>query len=36
MNLFMLLGMFGLSAEISGQHLIPIGTVYESLVLPRP
>jgi pyruvate dehydrogenase E1 component len=32
MNLFMLLGMFGLSAEITGQHLIPIGTVYDPFV----
>jgi pyruvate dehydrogenase E1 component len=32
MNLFMLLGMFGLSAEINGQQLIPIGTVYDPFV----
>lgn len=32
MNLFMLLGMFGLSAELSGQHLIPIGTVYDPFI----
>lgn len=32
MNLFMLLGMFGLSAELCGQHLIPIGTVYDPFV----
>jgi pyruvate dehydrogenase E1 component len=33
MNLFMLLGMFGLSAELIGQQLIPIGTVYDPFVL---
>lgn len=32
MNLFMLLGMLGLSAELCGQHLIPIGTVYDPFV----
>jgi pyruvate dehydrogenase E1 component len=32
MNLFMLLSMFGLSAELSGQQLIPIGTVYDPFV----
>ena len=32
MNFFMLLGMFGLSAELCGQHLIPIGTVYDPFV----
>lgn len=32
MNLFMLLGMFGLSAELSGHLLIPIGTVYDPFV----
>ncbi|MCB0197829.1 MAG: pyruvate dehydrogenase, partial [Anaerolineae bacterium] len=32
MNLFMLLGMLGLSKELSGQHLIPIGTVYDPFV----
>lgn len=32
MNLFMLLGMFGLSAELCGQPLIPIGTVYDPFV----
>jgi pyruvate dehydrogenase E1 component len=32
MNLFMLLGMFGLSAEINGQHLIPIGAVYDPFI----
>jgi pyruvate dehydrogenase E1 component len=32
MNLFMALGMFGLSAELCGQLLIPIGTVYDPFV----
>ena len=32
MNLFMALGQFGLSYELSGQHLIPIGTVYDPFV----
>lgn len=32
MNLFMLLGMFGLSAELVGEPLIPIGTVYDPFV----
>jgi pyruvate dehydrogenase E1 component len=32
MNLFMLLGMFGLSAELCGQPLIPIGTVYDPFI----
>jgi pyruvate dehydrogenase E1 component len=32
MNLFTLLGMLGLSAELCGQHLIPIGTVYDPFV----
>ncbi len=32
MNLFTLLGMFGLSAELCGQHIIPIGTVYDPFV----
>ena len=32
MNLFMLLGMLGLSAELCGQHLLPIGTVYDPFV----
>ena len=32
MNLFMLLGMFGLSAELIDQTLIPIGTVYDPFV----
>lgn len=32
MNLFMLLGMLGLSAELTGQQLIPIGTVYDPFI----
>jgi len=32
MNLFLLLGMFGLSAELHDQLLIPIGTVYDPFV----
>jgi pyruvate dehydrogenase E1 component len=32
MNLFMLLGMLGLSAELCGQLLIPVGTVYDPFV----
>jgi pyruvate dehydrogenase E1 component len=32
MNLFMLLGMFGLAGELNGQPLIPIGTVYDPFV----
>ncbi len=32
MNLFMLLGQLGLSAELCGQLLIPIGTVYDPFV----
>ena len=32
MNLFMALGQFGLSYELMGQHLIPIGTVYDPFV----
>jgi pyruvate dehydrogenase E1 component len=32
MNLFMCLAMFGLSYELSGQQLIPIGTVYDPFV----
>ncbi|HMN31538.1 MAG TPA: hypothetical protein PKE45_25540, partial [Caldilineaceae bacterium] len=32
MNLFLLLGMFGLSAELNGQMLAPIGTVYDPFV----
>lgn len=33
MNLFMLLGMLGLSAEMCGECLIPIGTVYDPFVI---
>ena len=33
MNLFMMLGMLGLSAELNGQQLIPVGTVYDPFVL---
>jgi pyruvate dehydrogenase E1 component len=33
MNLFLLLGQLGLSWELSGQHLLPIGTVYDPFVL---
>lgn len=32
MNLFMALGMFGLAEELSGQRLIPIGTVYDPFI----
>jgi pyruvate dehydrogenase E1 component len=32
MNLFMLLGMLGLSAELVGEPLIPVGTVYDPFV----
>ncbi|MDR3576876.1 MAG: 1-deoxy-D-xylulose-5-phosphate synthase N-terminal domain-containing protein [Anaerolineaceae bacterium] len=32
MNLFLLLGMFGLSAELNGQLTIPIGTVYDPFI----
>jgi pyruvate dehydrogenase E1 component len=32
MNLFLLLGMFGLSAELNGQFMAPIGTVYDPFV----
>ena len=32
MNLFMALGQFGLTADLSGQPLIPIGTVYDPFV----
>ncbi|MCB9151371.1 MAG: pyruvate dehydrogenase [Caldilineaceae bacterium] len=32
MNLFMMLGMFGLSTDLCGQQLIPIGTVYDPFV----
>jgi pyruvate dehydrogenase E1 component len=33
MNLFMLLGQLGLSAELNGHLLLPIGTVYDCFVL---
>jgi pyruvate dehydrogenase E1 component len=32
MNMFMAIGQFGLSYELIGQHLIPIGTVYDPFV----
>lgn len=32
MNLFLLLGIFGLSSELHGQMLAPIGTVYDPFV----
>ncbi len=32
MNLFTLLGMLGLSAELCGQMLVPIGTVYDPFI----
>ena len=32
MNLFMALSQFGLAHELTGQHLIPIGTVYDPFV----
>ena len=32
MNLFMMLGALGTSYELSGQHLFPIGTVYDPFV----
>lgn len=32
MNLFMLLGQLGLSAELNGELLLPIGTVYDPFV----
>lgn len=32
MNLFMLLGMLGISEELSGQLLLPIGTVYDPFI----
>ncbi|WP_255603174.1 hypothetical protein [Oscillochloris sp. ZM17-4] len=32
MNLFMLLGVFGLSADLLGEQIIPIGTVYDPFV----
>lgn len=33
MNLFMLLGQLGLSWDLSGQPLLPVGTVYDPFVL---
>jgi len=33
MNFFMLISMLGLSYELCGQHLLPIGTVYDPFVL---
>jgi pyruvate dehydrogenase E1 component len=32
MNLFLLLGQLGLSAELHGQQLLPVGTVYDPFV----
>lgn len=32
MNLFMALSQFGLAQEMTGQHLVPIGTVYDPFV----
>jgi pyruvate dehydrogenase E1 component len=32
MNLFLLLGQLGLAAELSGQRLVPVGTVYDPFV----
>jgi pyruvate dehydrogenase E1 component len=32
MNLFLLLGMLGLSSDLNGQPLLPIGTVYDPFV----
>lgn len=32
MNLFSALGQFGLSYELTGQHLFPVGTVYDPFV----
>ncbi|HRA48189.1 MAG TPA: hypothetical protein PK819_08985, partial [Thermomicrobiales bacterium] len=32
MNLFMALSQFGLAQELTGQHLVPIGTVYDPFV----
>ena len=34
MNLFLLLGQLGLAWDLSGQPLLPIGTVYDPFVLP--
>jgi pyruvate dehydrogenase E1 component len=33
MNLFMLLGQLGLAEEVVGEHLLPIGTVYDPFIL---
>ena len=33
MNLFLLLGQLGLSGDLSGQPLLPVGTVYDPFVL---
>lgn len=33
MNLFLLLGQLGLAGELSGQPLLPVGTVYDPFVL---
>ena len=33
MNLFMMLGMFGMTEDLIGEQLIPIGTVYDPFVL---
>jgi pyruvate dehydrogenase E1 component len=33
MNLFLLLGQLGLAADLSGQPLLPVGTVYDPFVL---
>ncbi|MCP5096283.1 MAG: pyruvate dehydrogenase, partial [Chloroflexi bacterium] len=33
MNLFMMLGMFGISTDLIGHQLIPVGTVYDPFVL---
>ncbi len=33
MNLFLMLGQLGLAGELSGQRLLPIGTVYDPFVL---
>jgi pyruvate dehydrogenase E1 component len=33
MNLFLLLGQLGLAADLSGQLLLPVGTVYDPFVL---
>ena len=33
MNLFLLLGQLGLAGDLSGQPLLPVGTVYDPFVL---